>query len=625
MRIRWRLPLVLALTTLVFAGIVALASALLLRGVFLDRLEDDMAWQARQYAAVLEAAAEGRGATGLPETSDPTSVQELTDKAGDAGEIRLTLIARDGTVLADSEADPATLDNHAGRPEVAQALAGNEGRERRDSATLGQEEVYVAIPLPKSEAAWSDGVLRAAVPAARIDAMLRASWLIPLIVWAILLLPTLAAAYLLTRSITEPIQRLQQMTDHVAAGELDYRTSVRTRDELGELAGSLNDMAAQLETRAGQLGAEMERSSQVLAAMSEGVLLMDSDERLVRANPAAGVILGVELEGMEGRPLVLAARSFPAQALARKAHEAGGAITEVLELPGGRSLSVEVIPLHSSEANAPGGPSGGTSPSRTAQALSGQTLFVIRDETARRATERMRRDFATNVSHELKTPLAGLSLLAGTLTHAVREDPEQAERFVERLSAEIGRLTDLANDLLTLSQLEEPEVVTADAFVEVDLAHVAAETAAEVRPLATSKDQKLTADLLLAAPVVGDEVALRTLVRNLLDNAVRYTEIGGHIALAVRVETGMDGHDRVILSVRDDGVGIPQAEQQRIFERFYRVDKARSRETGGTGLGLSIVRHVAERHEGRVEVESTVGVGSTFTVILPSAATMPIS
>ncbi len=623
MRIRWRLPLVLALTTLVFAGIVALASALLLRGVFLDRLQDDMVWQARQYAAVLEAAAEG--ATGLPQGSDPAFLQELTDKAGDAGEIRLTLIASNGSVIADSEADPAILDNHAGRPEVAQALAGNEGRERRHSATLGQEEVYVAVPLATSEAAWSDGVLRAAVPAARIDAMLRASWLIPLIVWAILLLPTLAVAYLLTRSITSPVQRLRQMTARVAAGELGYRTSVHTKDELGELAGSLNDMAAQLEIRAGQLGAEMERSGQVLAAMSEGVLLMDSDERLVRANPAAGLILGVDLEGMEGRPLVLAARSFPAQALARKAHGSGGAITEILELPGGRFLSVEVIPLLSPEVNASGGPARGASSGGVAQALGGQTLFVIQDETARRATERMRRDFATNVSHELKTPLAGLSLLAGTLTHAVREDPEQAEEFLERLSAEIGRLADLVNDLLILSRLEEPEVITDTDFVEVDLARIAAETAAEVRPLATEKDQELTVDLPAVALLVGDKVALRTLVRNLLDNAVRYTETGGHITLAVRVEDGGDGQDHVILAVWDDGVGIPQADQQRVFERFYRVDKARSRETGGTGLGLSIVRHVAERHGGWVEVESTVGVGSTFTVIFPGGATTPVA
>jgi two-component system phosphate regulon sensor histidine kinase PhoR len=621
MRIRWRLPLVLAVTTLVFAGIVALASALLLRDVFLDRLQDDMARQAYQYAAVLEAAAGSEGgAPGAAGESDAVNLQALTDSAGKAGEVRFTLIADDGTVIADSEADPATLDNHADRPEVAQALAENEGRERRQSATLGQEEVYVAVPLPASEAVWSDGVLRAAVPAARIDAMLRASWLIPLIVWAILLLPTLAVAYFLTRSITLPIERLQHMTARVAAGELDYRTSVRSKDELGELGQSLNDMAAQLEIRAGQLGAEMERSGQVLTAMSEGVLLMDSDGRLLRGNPAAGMILGVDLRGMDGKPLVVAARSFPAQVLARKAQQNGGTVTEVVELPGGRQLSIEVIPLQSSETRTPGAPAGGV-----ARPFAGQTLFVIRDETARRATERMRRDFATNVSHELKTPLAGLSLLAGTLGHAVREDPEQAEKFVERLSAEIGRLTDLVSDLLTLSRLEETETPAEAAFAEVDLARLATETATEVRALAAAKRQELTVVTPAAAPFVGDEVALRTLIRNLLDNAVRYTEPGGHVSLELRRQPNADGQDRVVLAVRDDGVGIPQADQQRIFERFYRVDKARSRETGGTGLGLSIVRHVAERHGGRVDVESTVGVGSTFTVTLPVAPIAPVA
>ncbi|HLA80993.1 MAG TPA: HAMP domain-containing protein, partial [Thermoleophilia bacterium] len=246
MRIRWRLPLALALTTLVLAGIVALASALLLRGVFLDRLQDDMARQAHEFAAVLANDPQ-------PGAGDGGALQQLTDRVGDAGDIRLTLISHDGVVLADSEADPATLDNHATRPEVAQALGGNQGRARRQSATLGQQEVYVAIPLPESDTPWSQGVLRTALPASRIDAMLAASWRIPLIVWAILLLPTLVVAYFLTRSIVLPIERLRHMTAGVAAGDLGYRTSIHSEDELGDLAGSLNSMAAQLENRAEQL------------------------------------------------------------------------------------------------------------------------------------------------------------------------------------------------------------------------------------------------------------------------------------------------------------------------------------------------------------------------------------
>jgi len=593
MRIRWRLPLVLALTTLVFAGIVALAAGLLLRGVFLDRLQDDMSRQAHQFAAVLATDPE-------PGASDPTALQKLTTQVGASGEVRFTLIHRDGKVLADSEADPATLDNHSARPEVAQALGGNEGRARRQSATLGQQEVYVAISLPQSDSPWSKGVLRAAVPASRVDAILAASWRIPLIVWAILLLPTLAVAYFLTRSIISPIERLRHMTARVASGDLAYRTSIHTQDELGDLAESLNSMATQLESRAGQLEAEMERSAGVLEAMSEGVLLIDADGRLLRCNPAAERILGAKLAGMEGSPFVFAARAFPARTLSQKAQQTGRAITEVIELSGGRSVAVEIVPLPSSD---PGG---------------AQTLFVMRDETARRAVERMRRDFATNVSHELKTPLAGLSLLAETLAHAVTEDPEEAKRFVDRLAAEIERLKVLTTDLLTLSRLEEPDAGALADFGPVDMSRLAAEVATEAEPLAAGKSQEIARDLPEKAMVLGDEIALRTLVRNLLDNAVRYTDPGGHIHLGIRTESGAADGDWIVLSVRDDGVGIPQADQQRVFERFYRVDKARSRETGGTGLGLSIVRHVTERHGGKVEVASTLGVGSTFTVRIPA-------
>ena len=515
MRLRYKLPIAFALTTLVFAGIVALVAALALRDVYLDRLQDEMSLQAQQFAAVLEQ--EASASVG----GDAAHLQALTDKAGDAGGLRLTLIADDGTVLADSQVDPATLDNHANRPEVAQALAGHEGRARRESATLKQEEVYVATPLPGSDASWSEGVVRTALPASRVDAMVAAAWRVPLIVWAVLLLPTLAVSYLLTRSITRPVQRLQEMTGRVAEGDLTYRTSVRRNDELGDLAGSLNDMASQLETQVDQLATEKERSVQVLSAMSEGVVVVDADGRLVRANPAAARILRAPLEDAEGSPFVVAARAFPARALADKSRETGGPIAEIVELPDQRFVTVEVIPLHAPESTA-GRP--------------GQTLFVIRDETARLALDRIRRDFATNVSHELKTPLAGLSLLAGTLKHAIHEDPEQAAVFVDRLSAEIGRLTDLAGDLLTLSQFEEPGSEVESDFVLVDLGRLVEETVAELLLFAQAKNQEVVVDVASGSTVLGDEVALRTLIRNLLDNAIRYTEAGGHIAVKVRIE-----------------------------------------------------------------------------------------
>ncbi len=602
MRVRWKLPLAFALTTLVFAGIVALAVALLLRGVFLDRLEDDMARQARQFAATLAAA--------TPDLQDATTLQRSTQVMGQAGEVRFTLIARTGTVLADSDADPALLDDHSDRPEVRQALAGHEGRARRDSATLGEEVVYVAIPLPPGDQPWAEGVVRAALPANRIDALLSASWRIPLIVWAILLLPTLALAYILSRSLVTPIARLRFMTARVAEGDLSYRTSIRRSDELGELASSLNSMAAQLESRAEELSAEIQRSNGVLTAMTEGVLLTDGDGRLLRANPAAERILRARLEGTEGHPLVRSARAFPADTLAQKARRAGQPLTEEVELAGGRSLAVEVVPLRASGLQR------------------AQTLFVIRDETARRATERMRRDFVANVSHELKTPLSALSLLAQILRDAIHEDPVQAEKSVKQLSAEVARLTELTNELLTLSRLEEAERPDEEGeapgqraalpgFVPVDLSEAAARALEEVRGSAQERRHTLTLETQPGLMVMGDEGFLRTIARNLLENAIRYTEPGGHVKLRTRAETDSQGEEWAVLSVEDDGVGIPAAEQQRIFERFYRIDKDRSRQTGGTGLGLSIVRHLAEYHRGSVQVESQVGVGSVFTVRVP--------
>ena len=594
MRLRYKLPLVLALTTLVFAGIVALVAALALRGVYLQRLEDDMSLQAHQFAAVLE-----QEASLGPGSAD--YLQQLTNKAGDAGAVRLTLVARDGTVLADSVADPTTMENHATRPEVAQALAGHEGRARRQSATLNQEEVYVALPLAQSDASWSRGVVRTALPASRVDSLVAASWRVPLIVWVVLLLRTLAASYFLTRSITLPLGRLQGMTAKVASGDLGYRTSVRRKDELGDLATSLNGMATQLQSQVDQLGTEKERLAQVLAAMSDGVIVVDGSGRLLRANPAAEAILRVELDNHLGSPLVVLARAFPDRDLAAKARQAGGPVAEIVELPGSRQLAVETVPLHGGDEQP------------------GQILFVLRDETARLATDRIRRDFATNVSHELKTPLAGLSLLAGTLKHALQEDPEQAAGFVERLASEVGRLTVLTNDLLTLSRLEEPGKQMEKDFLPLDVGQLAGETAAGLLALAEAKGQTVTVDVTATPPVMGDAVSLQTLIRNLLDNAIRYTQPGGHISISVR--PGPEGGETrwVILAVRDDGAGIPAADQRRIFERFYRVDKARSRETGGTGLGLSIVRHVAERHGGQVEVASTLGSGSTFIVRLPAA------
>ena len=323
-------------------------------------------------------------------------------------------------------------------------------------------------------------------------------------------------------------------------------------------------------------------------------------------------MLGASADDMPGRPLVQTARSFPVQALAERARAIGSVVTDEVRIPDARVLWVQAVPLRLPR-NAPGWPSrGGPAAGRPDEYA--QVVLIFRDETARRRAEEVRRDFVANVSHELKTPLAGLSLLADTLQQAVHEDPEQAKRFAERVGTEVGRLTDLVTDLLVLSRLEE----RAPAAIDLQLVDLAEITAAVVGGLRLQPEaMQRTIELNATAPVRvhGDGLHLATLVRNLVENALRYNHAGGHVWVSVR----HDDDSTALVVVRDDGLGIPRQEQARIFERFYRVDKARSRETGGTGLGLSIVKHVAESHGGHVEVESTVGVGSTFTVTLPAA------
>lgn len=611
-RIQWRvLGSFLAIVVLVIL-VQALVSGYVLRGAFLDNLETDLGREARGFTVALPTAvpATGAAAAGTALT-DPAGLEQFARRMGAATATRITVIARDGTVLADSEEDPALMENHRGRPEVATALAGSEGRARRVSATLKQEMLYLAVPIGSGDLPWSRGVVRVAVPVSRVDPLLGHVLRLPLLVGLLLLAPILLLAYMVSRSFTRPIESLRTMAVGVADGNLSHRVGTRRSDELGQLGQALNYMAGELESRVSRLAAEEEQSAEILAAMSDGVLVLDASGLVVRTNAAAARMLGASADDMPGRPLVQTARSFPVQAMAERARATGAVVTDEVRLPDARILWVQAVPLRLPRY-VPGWPSrGGGTAGRPAEYA--QVVLVFRDETARRRAEDVRRDFVANVSHELKTPLAGLSLLASTLQAAVHDDPEQAKRFAGRVGTEVGRLTDLVTDLLVLSRLEVPAPAAIDLQL-VDLSEIAEAVVDGLRLQPEATQRSIELDAATPVRVHGDSAHLATLVRNLVENALRYNHPGGHIWISVRHDDGT-----ALVVVRDDGLGIPRQEQARIFERFYRVDKARSRKTGGTGLGLSIVKHVAESHGGRVEVQSTVGVGSTFTVTLPAA------
>ena len=389
-----------------------------------------------------------------------------------------------------------------------------------------------------------------------------------------------AVGWVLARR-TRPLRSVTDAVSRISAGEVGVRIAPMGGPELAALAEALNRMSAGLETRLEQLGRDRHERDAILSAMEEGVVLVDAGGNVVYANPSAQRIL-------ERVPPSL--RELSPAALRSLAEEVrGDGLPREREIETGvpaRTIRASAVPL---------------------EAL-GDVMLVVRDVTAERRIEAMRRDFVTDASHELKTPAASIRAAAETVERAVGEDPEAAARFATQLRRDAVRLSRIVSDLLDLSRLESehPELEP------VRLDQVVAEELKRMRSQAAESGVALRWEGA-AVTVSGSTKDLALLARNLLENAVRYTPRGGRVSVEVRGDNG-----QATLSIADTGIGIPSRDLPRIFERFYRVDRARSRDTGGTGLGLSIARHVVERHGGKIEAESELGRGSTFRVTLPA-------
>jgi two-component system phosphate regulon sensor histidine kinase PhoR len=521
---------------------------------------------------------------------------------------RVTVIAADGRVLADSAHDPETMENHAGRPEICDAVASGEGRAVRHSATLDRDLVYLALRYPSPGAA--PVVLRFALPLNQIDEALagfrRGLWAATLVI----LLVAGGAALLISRSFTARIRHIQEFSRRVANGDFRPLHVERSGDELAELGRALNETAARLDQTIRSLTDERNRSAAILSSMVEGVAVMDSAGRMVFANQAFTQILG-GTPAAEGRPLVEVTRQTELLEVARRAL-AGREIVSSEVAVGTvrqRAFAVTAAPILAPESTAasPG------DPVRSPTAAAGAVL-VLHDISEQRRLERVRRDFVANVSHELRTPLTAIQGFAETLLAGAIDDRENRVRFLEIIRDHSKRLARLTDDLLKLSRIEADQMQLdlrpVDAAEMISVCLETTRLRAEQKQLAIEAD--CPADL---PPVKGDRGRLSEVLQNLLDNAVQYTQPGGRIRVSARAQ-----EREVVLTVSDNGIGIPQSDQSRIFERFYRVDAARSRELGGTGLGLAIAAHIVEAHGGRIWVESTVGQGSDFHFSIPAAA-----
>jgi two-component system phosphate regulon sensor histidine kinase PhoR len=509
---------------------------------------------------------------------------------------RITLLAEDGRVLADSQEDPEQMENHAHRPEIRDAHGEEFGTATRFSSTLKKPMSYVAVRLPGNQTV---GYVRVALPLDDIEVQLVE---LNHIMWTAAGATGVAAwllALWLARRIIPPIQELTRKSERIAAGDYGHKVYRLGQDEVSLLARAFNHMSERLQVQFAQLDEDRQQLRTILSGMVEGVVALNAEQRILFANERAAQLLGFQTQTVIGRKVWEIVRHRTFQEVVNQALRGPEPCSRELVWDGSPA---KCLTIHA--ARLPGPPARGA-------------VLVFHDTTELRRLERLRQEFVANVSHELKTPLSIIKACIETLLDGAVDDPTHRGPFLEQIDDQANRLHMLILDLISLARIESGAEVFE--FQDVPLEPVVHTCLERHRARAEGKQQQLA----VVPPqdpsgreiaVWADEEAVSQILDNLVDNAVKYTPAGGRIYIRWRAENG-----QVCLEVEDTGIGIPEQDLPRIFERFYRVDKARSRALGGTGLGLSIVKHLVQAMHGTVQAHSRVGAGTTFQIRLPHA------
>jgi two-component system, OmpR family, phosphate regulon sensor histidine kinase PhoR len=511
----------------------------------------------------------------------------LTASLAKAIRARVTVIGPDGFVAADSEvpqADLPRLENHAGRPEVRQALQQGIGSSIRYSGTLHLDMLYVASPFP-------GGVVRLALPLSELELAKQRLQRSLAAALAVAVVASLFLSYILSNVNSRRLRRLAAAAVRIGSGEFATRVPVTTSDEIGELGQVVNEMTARIEEQLVRISSEKSRLDAILEGMGEGVMVTDARGIVTLVNPAFCAMFGVGPE-VQGSQLLEISRHPDLHDGCREVLAQRSELHQEIMLPGNRATLVHWVPLQEGD-------------------LLRGAVAVFHDISELKKVERIRRDFIANVSHELRTPVTVIKGYAETLLSSpVADEKERRERFLGIIHNHAERLSHLVCDLLALSELESGEVTLQPRKIELEAGVKHALLLVEQR--GEEKGVTLRQTGLAGLSVLADPGRLEQVLINLLDNAIKYSGQGGEVT----VEAAPEG-EMVRIKVRDTGIGIPEQDLPRVFERFYRVDEARSRERGGTGLGLSIVKHIVQAHGGSVSVESTQGKGSVFSFTLP--------
>ncbi len=535
---------------------------------------------------------------------DAGGLQNFCRRAGREASTRITVINGSGKVLADSNEDPARMDNHSSRPEIKIACKGGIGSSLRFSKTLSRRMLYVAIPLQKNQP--GRGVLRLSVPATALDMVLadiRKKIIIGTITIALL---AACSSYLLARRISRPLERMQRGAELLSAGKTGHPISLDddyVAREIADLGQALNAMGRQIHSRIMMISQQRNELEAVFSSMTDGVLAIGANHQIIRVNKAAARLFLIDGKGVQGKPFEGVIRNRILQKFLEITLKRDYSTKKNLNLmEGGRELSLRLhaVPLYDGEEKRLG------------------SLIIINNLTRLNQLENIRQDFVANVSHELKTPITAIRGYVETLLDGAIDDEKAAENFLHIIKRQSSRLDAIVDDLLTLARIEDRFKNNDIALEQKKILPVLEAVIQTCTLQATRKNVSISVD---CDPALAAQVNLPMLeqgVINLLTNAIKYSPDGKEIAIVVSPRRDMTGKDVVDILVRDQGPGIAQEHLERIFERFYRCDKARSRESGGTGLGLSIVKHIAQCHGGTVNVRSRIGSGATFTITIPA-------
>jgi two-component system phosphate regulon sensor histidine kinase PhoR len=576
--IRWRIAILYAVLILVAMLGLGIYLSNFIRQTYMDDLKSKLSTEGRMVGEIIYPLLAG----GI---ADSDQLDLAAKKWAKILEARVTIIAPDGVVLGESDEDRTQMANHSDRPEVIEALVKGDGSSIRFSHTVGYDMLYTAVRLDTQD------IVRVAVPLDRVQAnIVRLQRILFTATFLVTVLAVLLAAWIAGRT-SRPVRELTEAVRQMTAGEISNQPVVKTADEVGQLTQAFNHMSIQLREQIHALESERAKLFAVLEKMTDGVLIIDQNGNLQLINLAAEKMFSVSQETALRKPLVEVIRHHQPFELWQRCLRTG--ITEQASI----DLTKRFV-LH-----------GIATP--LGQALPGSTLLLFQDMTRQHQIETLRRDFISNVSHELRTPLTALKALTETLQDGALEDLPAARRFLEQMETEVDSLSLMVTELLELSRIESGRVpLELKPIRPVDIIIPACE---RLRLQAERTGLTLHIECPEDLPAVqADASRVQQVVVNLLHNAIKFTSAGGQVILSASQQD-----EAIVFFVQDTGIGISPDDLPRIFERFYKADRARA--TSGTGLGLAIARHLVEAHGGKIWAESELGKGSTFFFTIPLA------